>query len=151
MQTGARLQAAAEVLEDILVRHRPTALALADWGKAHRFAGWGDRNAIGGIVCAALRRRAWIAWAMGDETPRALAIGAGALALALPPQAIAAACDGARHAPSALSEAEAAGLARPLDGAPARRADVSLTPRRGGLRARARAGRGLRLRGACDA
>lgn len=136
MQTGARLQAAAEVLEDILVRHRPTALALADWGKAHRFAGSGDRNAIGGIVYDALRRRASIAWAMGDETPRALAIGAGALALALPPQAIAAACDGARHAPSALSEAEAAGLARPLDGAPPHvQADVPqwIWPRFGAL------------------
>ena len=36
-------------------RHRPTALVLQDWGKSHRFAGSGDRNAIGGdrLRCAA--------------------------------------------------------------------------------------------------
>ena len=39
MRPGAHIKAAAEVLEDVLVRHRPAATALADWGKAHHFAG----------------------------------------------------------------------------------------------------------------
>ena len=47
MRPGARIAAAAEVLDDILTRHRPASTALAHWGKAHRFAGSGDRAAIG--------------------------------------------------------------------------------------------------------
>lgn len=125
MQPGARLKAAEEILDDILMRHRPAALALADWGKSHRFAGSGDRNAIGGVVYDALRRRSSIAWALGSDAPRALAIGAAASALGLAPDAVVAACSGAPHALEPLSEAETAGLVRPLADAPDHvRADV---------------------------
>jgi 16S rRNA (cytosine967-C5)-methyltransferase len=71
MKPGARIAAAIEVLETIVNRHQPVGIALADWGKSHRFAGSGDRNAIGGLVYDALRRRSSIAWAMGADTPRA--------------------------------------------------------------------------------
>ncbi|MDX2258452.1 MAG: RsmB/NOP family class I SAM-dependent RNA methyltransferase [Hyphomicrobiaceae bacterium] len=118
MRTGARLRAAAEVLDDVLGRHRPAALALADWGKSHRFAGSGDRNAIGGLVYDALRRRSSIAWALGEDSPRALAIGAAASALAIPIEEVVAACDGSGHALEPLSEAECAGLTRSLATAP---------------------------------
>jgi 16S rRNA (cytosine967-C5)-methyltransferase len=91
---------------------------LSDWGKAHRFAGSGDRNAIGGLVYDAMRRRASIAWALGADTPRTLAIGAAASALGLTPEDIIVACDGAEHAPPPLSDAEQAGLTRTLDEAP---------------------------------
>ena len=50
-------------------RHRPVAEALRDWGLSHRFAGSGDRAAIGNLVYDALRRRASLAWRMGGETP----------------------------------------------------------------------------------
>jgi 16S rRNA (cytosine967-C5)-methyltransferase len=50
MRPHGRLRAAAEVLSDILERHRPTSEALSDWGKSHRFAGSGDRAAIGNLV-----------------------------------------------------------------------------------------------------
>ncbi len=118
MQPGARLAAATEILDDILTRHRPTAMALADWGKNHRFAGSGDRNAIGGLVYDALRRRASIAWAMGAASPRALAIGAAGPALGLAPDAVAAACSGDNHSLQPLSDAERNGLKVPLDEAP---------------------------------
>jgi 16S rRNA (cytosine967-C5)-methyltransferase len=118
MQEISRVVAASEVLDDILVRHRPAGEALADWGKSHRFAGSGDRNAIGGIVYDALRRRASIAWAMNADTPRALALGAAQGALGLTPDQIADAADGSRHAPEPLTDGERAGLARSLDGAP---------------------------------
>ncbi len=125
MRPGARILAASEVLTEILERHRPAAMALADWGKANRFAGSGDRNAIGGLVYDALRRRSSIAWAMEADTPRALAIGAASAALAMSHEAVIAACDGARHAPEPLTETETAGLTRPLDDAPDHvRADV---------------------------
>lgn len=99
MKAGARIAAAIEVLESILNRYQPVAIALTDWGKAHRFAGSGDRNAIGGLVYDALRRKASIAWALGADTPRTLAIGAASSALGLTPEAVIAACDGADHAP----------------------------------------------------
>lgn len=125
MRDGARIAAAVEVLDDVLLRHRPAADALADWGKSHRFAGSGDRNAIGGLVYDALRRRSSIAWAMESESARALAIGAAPSALGLSPEAVEAACDGSGHALASLSDTERAGLSRSLEEAPAHvRADV---------------------------
>ena len=118
MRPGARITAAIEVLEEVLVRHRPATEALADWGKAHRIAGSGDRSAIGHIVFDALRRRASIAWAMGADSPRALAIGAAGAALSLAPEAVALHCDGSQHAPAPLTDAERAGLLRSIAEAP---------------------------------
>ncbi|CCB66431.1 RsmB/NOP family class I SAM-dependent RNA methyltransferase [Hyphomicrobium sp. MC1] len=119
MKASARIAAAIEVLEAIINRYQPVAIALTDWGKAHRFAGSGDRNAIGGLVYDAMRRRASISWAFGEDTPRALALGAASSALGLTPEAVIAACDGSDHSPPPLTETEQAGLTRPLDGAPA--------------------------------
>ena len=125
MRPGARIAAAIEVLETILHRYQPVSIALTDWGKAHRFAGSGDRNAIGGLVYDALRRRASLAWALGSDTPRSLAIGAASSALGLSPEDVIEACDGADHAPPPLSDVERAGLTRSLDDAPdAARADI---------------------------
>ena len=125
MQTGARISAAIEVLEDVLNRHQPIGLALAAWGKAHRFAGSGDRNAIGGLVYDALRRRASISWALDSGSPRALALGAASSALGITSDAVAAACDGSAHSSAALSDTEQHGLTRALDDAPEHvRADI---------------------------
>ena len=110
MRPGARIAAAAEVLDDILNRHRPASTALADWGKAHRFAGSGDRAAIGTLVFDALRRRSSIAARMGADTPRALALGAAARALGLTADEIGRAADGSEHALSPLSPEEANAL-----------------------------------------
>lgn len=71
MKDGGRLQAAIEVLEDVEKRRRPLADALKDWGLSHRFAGSGDRNAIASLAFDALRRKASLAWIMGDPSPRA--------------------------------------------------------------------------------
>ena len=125
MRPGARIAAAIEVLEAILNRYQPVAIALTDWGKAHRFAGSGDRNAIGGLVYDALRRRASLAWALGEDSPRALAIGAAPSALGLSADAVIEACNGSEHAPPPLSDAERAGLTRDMGEAPdAVRADI---------------------------
>lgn len=119
MKPAARISAAIEVLDAIFGRHQPVATALADWGKAHRFAGSGDRNAIGGLVYDALRRKASIGWAMESDSTRALALGAASSALAMSPDDINAACDGSQHAPAPLSETEIRGLTRDLAEAPA--------------------------------
>lgn len=69
MRLGGRIAGAIEVLADIETRRRPVADALKDWGLAHRFAGSGDRAAIGNIVYDALRMRLSHAWLMDDESP----------------------------------------------------------------------------------
>lgn len=98
MKTGARIAAAAEVLAEVLERHLPASIALADWGRKHRFAGSGDRSAIGNLVYDALRRKLSIAARMGAETPRNLALGAAAFAFQMPPaEIITAANDGAPY------------------------------------------------------
>ena len=76
MRLPGRIAAAIEILADIEVRHRPAAEALRDWGLSHRFAGAGDRSAIGDLVYDALRSRLSLAWRMGGDTPWHLAVGA---------------------------------------------------------------------------
>lgn len=117
MRPGARISAAIEVLSEVIERHRPVSMALADWGKAHRFAGSGDRSAIGNLVYDALRRRTSLAFALGADTPRAIALGAAPEALAAAPDAVIAMCTGEDHAPAPLDEREVAGLTSPPSGA----------------------------------
>ncbi|WP_062231081.1 RsmB/NOP family class I SAM-dependent RNA methyltransferase [Aureimonas sp. N4] len=76
MRLGGRIAAAVEVIEDMTARRRPVADALKDWGLAHRFAGSGDRSAIGNMVYDVLRRRRSLAHRMGSEAPPALVFGA---------------------------------------------------------------------------
>ncbi|MGE3710535.1 MAG: RsmB/NOP family class I SAM-dependent RNA methyltransferase, partial [Hyphomicrobiaceae bacterium] len=114
MRPGARINAAVEVLTEVLERHRPASVALADWGKSHRFAGSGDRAAIGNLVYDALRRRQSLAARMGSASARALAIAAASGALALSPEEVIAVADGVGHALPPLSATEQAGLRRDL-------------------------------------
>jgi 16S rRNA (cytosine967-C5)-methyltransferase len=114
MRPGAHIKAAAEVLGEVLERHRPVASTLSDWGKSHRFAGSGDRSTIGNLVYDALRRRRSLAAQMAADTPRAIALAAAPHALGLSVAAVAAGADGSPHALEPLSEAELAGLSRPV-------------------------------------
>src|SRR5207237_9407459 len=108
MTPGARLSPAIEVIADIEAKRRPAADALKDWGLVHRFAGSADRAAIAGLVYDALRRRASAAFPMGRQTPRAILLGMLAHERGLDLAAIGKLCDGSRHAPPALEEAERA-------------------------------------------
>lgn len=112
MKPGARIQAAIEVLSDVIDRHRPASMALADWGRSHRFAGSGDRAAIGNLVYDALRNRYSIASRMQDDTARALILGAAPDAMGLSPEEVAGLADGSTYSAPPLSEAEKAGLTR---------------------------------------
>lgn len=119
MTPGARLAAAIEILADIGARRRPAADTLKDWGLSHRFAGSGDRAAIAGLVYDALRRRASSAWLMGEDTPRAVALGMLSRERGLDADAIARLADGSGYSPAALTDAERQKLANTdLSGAP---------------------------------
>jgi 16S rRNA (cytosine967-C5)-methyltransferase len=119
MRLGGRLAAAIEVLEDIERRHRPAAEALRDWGLSHRFAGAGDRAAIGNIVYDALRRRRSAAWLFDSDAPRALGFGALVLEWSETPESLSAELEGDRFAPEPLNEGEVKALtSRALANAP---------------------------------
>lgn len=119
MRHGALMQAAEEVLRDIFEHHRPANIALADWGRAHRFAGAGDRSAIGTLVFDVLRRKKSFAARMGSDTPRALIIAAAPEALGLGVDDVISAAKAGAYAIGALSAEEIAGLNRTLgDDAP---------------------------------
>ena len=106
MRFGGRLAAAIEVLDDIERRHRPAADALKDWGLSHRFAGAGDRAAIGNIVYDALRRRRSAGWLLDADSPRAVAFGALLLEWGETAESLNGSLEGDRFAPEPLSEAE---------------------------------------------
>jgi 16S rRNA (cytosine967-C5)-methyltransferase len=105
MRPGARVAAAIEILDTIVSRHQPVSMALADWGKGHRFAGSGDRNAIGHMVYDALRHTASSAHFMGADTSRAVVLGAlreRGIALS----DIGDMCSGQEHCPAPLTDDE---------------------------------------------
>ena len=114
MTPAARASAAIEILADIEARKRPAAEALKDWGTSHRFAGSGDRAAIGNLVFDCLRARASAAYAMGEGRPRALVLRTLVTSWGMTPEEVAALADGGRHAPEPDREAELAGLRREL-------------------------------------
>lgn len=106
MRLGGRLAAAIEILDDIEARDSPAADALKEWGLAHRFAGAGDRAAIGNIVHDALRRKRAAGWLLDADTSRARAIGALVLEWGMDGAEIARALEDDRFAPARLSAAE---------------------------------------------
>ncbi|MFN4153416.1 MAG: RsmB/NOP family class I SAM-dependent RNA methyltransferase [Paracoccaceae bacterium] len=75
MTPAARISAAIEVL-DRIAAGTPAEQALTNWGRARRFAGSGDRNAVRDLVYDALRCRRSYAALGGAETGRGLMLGA---------------------------------------------------------------------------
>jgi 16S rRNA (cytosine967-C5)-methyltransferase len=76
LRDGGKIQAAIEVLRDVLERRTPVKEAVRDWGKKSRFAGARDRAWISGLVVDALRRKNSIEHAMEATGARVLALGA---------------------------------------------------------------------------
>lgn len=103
MTPAARLSAAIEVLDQILNGHSAEA-ALTQWGRAHRFAGSGDRAALRDLVFDALRCRRSFAALGGGLTGRGLVLGAVRAAGGDE----AALFSGEGHAPSMVTDADAA-------------------------------------------
>lgn len=118
MRDGGRVQGAIEVIDAVLNRHQPVKEALRDWGKAHRFAGSGDRAWISGLVMDALRHRASARFLMGQDTPRAIVLGTLNRAWGLTAEDIVRMFEGDEHAPEALSDPEREALGRDICDAP---------------------------------
>jgi 16S rRNA (cytosine967-C5)-methyltransferase len=119
MRLGGRLAGAIEVLADIENRRRPVADALKDWGLSRRFAGSGDRAAVGNIVYDALRKKLSHAWLMDDASPAALAHAVMFRQWGISPEQLASELDGDKFAPEPLSAALLdAFRSRGLDDAP---------------------------------
>ncbi|HBH89211.1 MAG TPA: MFS transporter, partial [Hyphomonadaceae bacterium] len=76
MKNGGRIEAAIQVLDDVMNRHQPVKSAMRDWGKRARYAGAKDRAWVSGLVLDALRHRNSLAYAMQSEAPRVLVLGA---------------------------------------------------------------------------
>lgn len=127
MRLPGRLAAAIAVLTEVEERHRPVSEALKSWGLANRFAGAGDRAAIGNLVYDALRKRASHAFAMGSNAPRALVLSVAVRDWGEMPEGLNAAFAGDTFAPEPIADHEAICLLAPdpLAGAPdADRADL---------------------------
>ncbi len=110
MRAGGRISAAVEVLAEIAGRHVPATVALQDWGRSHRFAGSGDRAAIGNLVFDALRHKASVCWALGEETPRAMVLGTLAFHAKSDQASLNEWFSGEKFCPAPLSDAEAKAL-----------------------------------------
>ncbi len=116
MRLAGRVSAAINILNEISARHRLASEALKDWGKAHRFAGSTDRHAIGTLVYDVLRRRNSLAYRMGVDAARDLALACLRDVWGMSPDAIAAMA-GEAHGPGGLAPAEARALEHDLPGA----------------------------------
>jgi 16S rRNA (cytosine967-C5)-methyltransferase len=106
MRLGGRLSAAIDVLTDMDTRRRPVADGLKDWGLSHRFAGSGDRAAIGNIVYDALRMKLSHAYLMDDDSPRAAVFAVMLRQWGTDADRLARELEGDSFAPQVLSEAE---------------------------------------------
>ncbi|NEX44973.1 RsmB/NOP family class I SAM-dependent RNA methyltransferase [Pseudotabrizicola algicola] len=101
MTPAARLSAAIEVLDRILAG-TAAEQALANWGRASRFAGSGDRLAVRDLVYDALRCRRSYAALGGGDTGRGLVLGGQRAAGA----DLAALFTGEGHAPAKIAASE---------------------------------------------
>jgi len=103
---AARLQAAAEVLDQLSSRRAPAEAVLKDWGRANRYAGSKDRRAIADKVYQVVRARERLAHLMDASTGRALVIGALHMLDGLDIDQIDALYSGEGYAPPKLSDTE---------------------------------------------
>lgn len=111
MTPAARLQAAADILDQLSGTRATAEAVLKQWGQVNRYAGSKDRRAIADRVYRCLRGRQRLLWAMelGEKSPgqgRALVLASLSLIDGLPIEEIDALFSGGGYAPKPLTEQE---------------------------------------------
>ena len=109
---AARIQAVIDILEGMNASALPADRFIREFFRARRYAGSKDRAAVTDRVFAIARHRASLAWRIGDESARALAI-ASLLAEGIDMSGIDALFGGAGYGPPALTEQECEAIAAP--------------------------------------
>lgn len=102
MTPAARAAAAIEILDAWEAGDQRAEKVLRDWGRANRYAGSGDRRAIGDLVYTCIRRRRSLLTAHGATGGRGMILGLVTDEGADPGDVF----SGAKYAPAALTEAE---------------------------------------------
>ena len=110
MRLGGRASAAIEILDALDAQPKPATHGLREWAQSHRFAGSGDRAAIGTLIFDALRNKSANQYIFGAETSRAMVLGALIRQWQRTPEELNEAFDGDTHAPELLSEEELSNL-----------------------------------------
>jgi 16S rRNA (cytosine967-C5)-methyltransferase len=108
---AARLQAAADILDQLSGTRATAEAVLKQWGQVNRYAGSKDRRAIADRVYRCLRGKQRLLWAMerGEKSPgqgRALVLASLSLIDGLPIEEIDALFSGGGYAPKPLTEQE---------------------------------------------
>ena len=111
MTPGARLAAAAEVLDQVLGGRSAADRALQAWGRDHRFAGSKDRAAIGERVYAVLRRLGECEAVAGARQGRSLVLASLVVCDRLEIAEVARLATDGAHAPGALTRQEESRIA----------------------------------------
>ena len=115
MTPAARLQAAADILDQMSGTRASAEVVLKTWGQNNRYAGSKDRRAIADRVYACLRAKARLLWAMGKDEKakdvgRAMVLASLSLIDGLPLSDIEDLYSGAGYGPKPLTDAERARL-----------------------------------------
>ena len=113
MRDPGRLSAAIEILEEFERRRTPLKTAIADWARGARYAGAKDRAWISGLCLDVLRKRNSLAWAMGGDSARLLALGALRFLWGMPVEDLSLLAAEEPHGPGPLSGGEKNRLANP--------------------------------------
>lgn len=111
MRPEAVVAATIEIVETLEAGRAPLKAVLAEWGRAHRFAGSKDRARIAELAYAVARHWERAASRMDETTARARILGT--LALAEPLEAVEALFAPSKYGPAPLTEPERARLAEP--------------------------------------
>jgi 16S rRNA (cytosine967-C5)-methyltransferase len=106
MKTAGRLSAAIEILTDFDRRRVPLKTAMADWARGNRYAGAKDRAWISGLCLDVLRKKNSLSAAMGEASPRALALGAMRFLWRMPVEELGEIAAEEPHGAGALSDDE---------------------------------------------
>jgi 16S rRNA (cytosine967-C5)-methyltransferase len=88
MTPSARLQAAIEILTELERTNAPADRFVREWFRSRRYAGSKDRAAVGERVFQILRHRASLAWRMGSDASRSLAIASVLPGLSSPARSV---------------------------------------------------------------